>query len=293
MKYFFKSDKHLGLISLIFDELLLEQNNYRKNSASIVYTIAWNRGKNTSIKVDEICYNFPGNTVLPLMHDQCFEIDEASDIVLWQFNSEFYCIVNHDAEVGCVGFIFYGPKPTMFIELDAENTEMMRKLLLVFEEEFSSVEDIKEAMLRMLLVRLIIKITRLGKKQFINEEVAAEEKFNIIRKFHLLVENHYKKEHQLNFYANLMHKSPKTISNYFALYSKKTPLQVIHERITAEAQRLLYYTDKSIKQIADELSFKDVSHFSKFFKNSTAKSPSELRNQKIIKLGKHIHHVGK
>lgn len=280
MEYIFNA-KDQGFLCLKHNQKSLEQNHYTEKGIGTSYTILWNKGIATQIKIDEVWYTFPENAVLPIMHDQCFEIENASDFVLWQFNSEFYCIVNHDAEVGCVGFIFYGPKPTMFIQLDNENIDMMNKLLIVFEDEFRSTEDIKAEMLRMLLVRLIIKITRLAKKQYVSEQVIEEDKFNLIRKFHLLVELHYKKERKVNFYADLLHKSPKTISNYFALYSKKTPLQVIHERVIAEAKRLVYYTDKSIKEVADELGFEDVAHFSKFFKNATSKSPSELRNNKI------------
>ena len=78
-----------------------------------------------------------------------------------------------------------------------------------------------------------------------------------------------------------MHKSPITISNYFALYSKKTPLQVIHERVIVEAKRLVYYTNKSIKEVANDLGFEDVTHISKFFKNFTTKTPTEMRNNQI------------
>ena len=283
MKYSFHTNLNKGFISLHCNLPNIEQNYYIDKKEGTSYTIAWNRGLTTQIKIDEIWYNFPANAVLPIMHDQCFEIVDASNMVLWQFNSEFYCIVNHDAEVGCVGCIFYGTKPTMFINLTKDDKESMKRMLHVFEEEFTSTEDIKEEMLRMLLVRLIIKITRLAKKQYFIDEVIEEEKFNLIRKFNLLVELHYKKERQVSFYANLLHKSPKTISNYFALYSKKTPLQVIHERVISEAKRLVYYTDKSIKEVADDLGFEDVAHFSKFFKNVTTKSPSELRNNRSDK----------
>ncbi len=81
----------------------------------------------------------------------------------------------------------------------------------------------------------------------------------------------------MQFYAGLLNKSPKTISNIFSLFSKKTPLQVIQERIILEAKRLLYYTDKSIKEIAHHLGFEDAAHFSKFFKNCTSQNPSELK----------------
>lgn len=276
MQYSF--DSRDGFIRLTLADVVMAQNYYVDQSNGTHYAILWNKGESIQIKIDTVWYQFPSQSVLPIMHDQCYEMTNSKDIVVWQFNSEFYCIVNHDAEVGCVGFIFYGPYSNMFIHLDEVDVDMMHKLLLVFEEEFKSKEEIKETMLRMLLVRLIIKITRLAKKQYLNSQEVEEEKFNLIRKFHLLVEQHYKSAHQVTFYADLLHKSPKTISNYFALFSKKTPQQVIHERIITEAKRLLFYTEKSIKEISHDLGFSEVTHFSKFFKNNTSQSPSTLRN---------------
>lgn len=96
------------------------------------------------------------------------------------------------------------------------------------------------------------------------------------------MEIHYRKEHQVQFYAGLLNKSPKTISNIFSIYNKKTPTQVIQERIIAEAKRLFYYTDKSVKEIANILGFEEVAHFSKFFKNCTSQNPSELKKVKKV-----------
>jgi AraC-like DNA-binding protein len=215
------------------------------------------------------------------MLNQSFKFENAEDIVAWQFNREFYCILNHDAEVGCVGFIFFGPSSTMFVKLDDEHIEKMQKLLDLFIEEYESEEDIKGEMLRMLLVRLIIQTTRLAKKQYLDKSEIVEEKFNLLRQYNVLVEIHFRKERQVQFYAGLLNKSPKTISNIFSLYSKKTPLQIIQERVITEAKRLFYYTDKSVKEIADDLGFEDVTHISKFFKNFTTKTPTEMRNNQI------------
>ena len=71
------------------------------------------------------------------------------------------------------------------------------------------------------------------------------------------------------------------ISNIFSMYSKKSPINIIHDRIITEAKRLVYYTDKSIKEISVELGFEDAAHFSKFFKNYTSVSPSELKKATI------------
>jgi AraC family transcriptional regulator, transcriptional activator of pobA len=277
MEHVFINNDGVGKLRLIKNKAGFEQYFYKQESDFTFHTIAWNRGKAQVITIDEVQYPFAANSILPIMLNQSFKFERSEDIIAWQFNREFYCIANHDAEVGCVGFLFFGPSPTMFISLDNEQNEKMQRLLEVFEEEYESNEDIKGEMLRMLLVRLIIQLTRLAKKQYLGTEHVVEEKFNLIRQFNLLVEIHFRKERQLSFYANLLNKSPKTISNYFSLYSKKTPLQIIQERVIAEAKRLFYYTDKSVKEIADEIGFEDAAHFSKFFKKCTSQSPSELK----------------
>ena len=277
MKHDFNKNDGVGKLYLIRSEPRFEQNSFDQGPGFHFYTIVWNRGANQIVTIDEVQYDFAQNAILPIMLSQSFKFEHAENIIAWQFNREFYCIVDHDAEVGCVGFIFYGPSPTMFIHLNDDDSEMLKKLLDVFEEEFISEEEIKGEMLKLLLVRLIIKITRLAKKQYLGTEDVVEEKFNIIRQFNLLVELHFREQRQVTYYAGLLNKSPKTIANYFSLYSKKTPLQIIQERVVAEAKRLFYYTDKSVKEIADDLGFSDIAQFSKFFKNCTSQSPSELR----------------
>jgi len=281
MKHTYINNNAAGKLVLIQNELQFERYYHQKESEYKYYTIGWNTGKSQIVSIDEVEYEMGTNYILPIMMSQSFTFERPEDITAWQFNREFYCIVNHDAQVGCVGFLFYGPSPVMFLQLDKEDTDKMHRLLDLFEEEFISEEEIKEEMLRMLLVRFIIKLTRLAKRQYLGTEEVAGEKFNILRQYNLLVELHYRKERQVQFYAGLLNKSPKTISNIFSLYSKKTPLQIIQERIIAEAKRLLYYTDKSVKEIADYLGFDDVANFSKFFKNCTLKNPSEMK--RIVK----------
>ena len=283
MKYSFTHKDGFVQLHLLENEVHFSQNYYKQKAGFTFHTIAWNQGQSQVVTIDEVKHTFHPSTVLPIMFNQTFQFERPEDIVAWQFNREFYCIVDHDTEVGCVGFIFFGPSQTMFVKLNTEDLDMLQRLLVVFEEEFVSDEEIKSEMLRMLLSRLIIKITRLAKKQYLGLEDVVDEKFNVIRQFNLLVEIHFRKEHRVKFYADLLNRSPKTISNYFSLYSKKTPTQIIQERIIAEAKRLFYFTEKSVKEIADEIGFEDTAHFSKFFKNCTSQSPSELKRAVQIK----------
>ena len=55
--------------------------------------------------------------------------------------------------------------------------------------------------------------------------------------------------------------------------------QFYHERIEAEAKRLLLYSQKSAKEITEILGFEDQATFSRFFKKMTGESVSEYRKR--------------
>lgn len=277
MKQHYKNTHTSGECRLIAGETKLDRAFYSRDRKDKFLTIAWNKGKSQSITIDAVPYKFPGHSVLCLMVNQSFYFSRPEDITAWQFNRDFYCIVDHDREVSCVGFLFYGSRETMFIRLDEQEGKKIALLEQVFAEEFDTIDNIQEDMLRMLLKRLVIIITRLAKEQYISKKDLSEEKLDLIRKYNLLVENHYKSQHQVKFYAQKLHRSPKTLSNLFAIYNQKSPRAVIQERILLEAKRLLIYTDKSAKEIAYELGFEDIAYFSNFFKKNTSMTPITFR----------------
>jgi AraC family transcriptional regulator, transcriptional activator of pobA len=243
------------------------------------YAIVYNRGDAQQVWIDNTQYLLPQGSILPLMFHQHYRFTQPDALVIWQFNREFYCVVNHDKEVGCAGFLFYGLQGVIVLQPGEAERRKLDLLLEVFKDEFDTRDDIQGNMLRMLLVRLIISITRIARVQTLPVGVAETPEFDIIRQYHILVEQHYKQEHEVQFYAARLFKSPKTLSNVFKKIHAQSPLQVIHQRLLMEARRLLTYSEKPAKQIADELGFEDAAHFSKFFKKMAGISPSDLRNQ--------------
>ena len=94
-----------------------------------------------------------------------------------------------------------------------------------------------------------------------------------------MVEQHFKTIHTVAEYAELLNKSPKTISNIFLKLSSRSPLKYIQERILLEAKRLLSYTDTPIKEIASIIGYEDIQTFSRFFKNQEGKSPTAYKEK--------------
>jgi AraC-like DNA-binding protein len=284
MKLTFSDREKNAEFQLLIDETGFEKSANRSNRKNELLTIAWNRGQSQRAVVDEQEYIFPSNTMLPLMANQSLHFSCPEDVIAWQFNRDFYCIITHDHEVSCVGFLFYGSSQTMFIDLDQAHQRKIQILFEVFKDEFQQADHVQGEMLRMLLVRLIITLTRLGKQQYAGGEPYTDDhKFQLFRQFNLLVELHYRNQHDVQFYAEALHRSSKTVANVFALYGKKSPSQIIHERIALEARRLFYYTDKSAKEVYTELGFEDAAHFSRFFKKHTNLSPSEFKKSILLK----------
>lgn len=165
----------------------------------------------------------------------------------------------------------------MLLETTEEEQRKFNLLFQVFEDEFRTHDTIQGEMLRVLLKRLIILLTRLAKQQYIIDKSITGGDLDLVRRFNVLVEQNFRKYHRVASYAGMLNKSPKTISNFFRLYNAKTPLEVIHDRINLEARRLLLYTEKTIKEIAYELGFEEHTHFSNFFRKHNGISPTDFR----------------
>ncbi|WP_460220565.1 helix-turn-helix domain-containing protein [Psychroserpens sp. MEBiC05023] len=255
------------------NETLLE--TFKASKPIGLYTFVWATKTPIKVLVDGVPMTLEANQILSLTAIQHFQFIEGSDVIVYQFNREFYCIKDHDKEVGCVGLLFFGNEHIPVITLDTNEQHKFKVLHEVFLDELETTDTIQAEMLRMLMARFIIKTTRLLKSST-DHNITLKSTNDTLRHFNLLVETHYKKEHSVSFYAEKLNKSPKTLSNSFAKYGK-SPLQIIHDRIVLEAKRQLLYTDKSSKEIAYDIGFDDASHLSRLFKKQTAVTPSEFK----------------
>lgn len=244
-----------------------------------VLTIVLNGEEQQQIFIDGIPYDFAPFSLLPLVAKQVFSFEKPEKVTTWQYTRDFYCLTDSEFEISCLGLIFCGYKDNLFLNLDEVHQAKLRSLQDMFIEEFNTVDTIQTDMLQMLLKRLIIITTRLAKEQYISEERYELEKFDLIRQFNVLVDRNYKKEHQVNYYANLLNKTPKTLTRLFAGFNYYPPSFIIQGRIIAEAKRLFCYSTLSVKEIAFELGFTDAGHFSRFFKNATDQNPSDFKKQ--------------
>ncbi|AUP79250.1 helix-turn-helix domain-containing protein [Flavivirga eckloniae] len=260
------------------NESLLE--SYKKTKQVELFMFIRTKDSKAEIVVDSIPFSIEPHSVLALTNVQYLQFVEGEDLIVYQFNREFYCIKDHDREVGCAGLLFFGNEHMPLIHLNEKERGKFNILHEIFVDELETKDNIQAEMLRMLMARFIIKSTRILKAKDNAETVPGvkDSKVELLRSFNVLVESHFRKEHSVGFYADKLFKSPKTLSNTFAKLNT-SPLKIIHERLILESKRLLVYTDKTAKEIAFEIGFEDASHLSRLFKKHTSLSPSDFKKQ--------------
>lgn len=128
------------------------------------------------------------------------------------------------------------------------------------------------ALLQLFLIRCS-NICTLDFSQF-NEE---DSDVCLFRDFKKMVEEKYMDWHQVGQYAAAIYLTPKHLSSTVKKVSGQTAKEIIQDRITLEAKRLLRYTALSIKEIAYQLGFAEPLHFSSFIRKQTGMSPTMVR----------------
>src|SRR6187399_687374 len=120
MKWQFEDKAAQGKFIVSVGDPYLKGEGLLNGKKEMINTIVYNTGEEQAVMIDHITYKMPADTILPLVANQTFRFDTPENLVAWQFNRDFYCIADHDAEVGCVGFLFYGIQHPLFIHLSPE-----------------------------------------------------------------------------------------------------------------------------------------------------------------------------
>lgn len=94
-----------------------------------------------------------------------------------------------------------------------------------------------------------------------------------------IFEKHYKTNLQLSDYAHLANRSISSLKRDFLKETGTTTSNWITEKRLINAKQQLLDTEKNISEIAWDLGFESLSHFSRVFKNKFKKSPKEMRNE--------------
>lgn len=114
--------------------------------------------------------------------------------------------------------------------------------------------------------------------QYRPDEVKSYRVRELFNRFMMLLERDYKISRDVNYYAAQMNISSKYLTNIVSLVTGHTPKTIIDQYVILQLKLHLKRTTQSIKEMAWEFHFADVSFFCRYFKKHTGLTPQQIRS---------------
>ena len=113
--------------------------------------------------------------------------------------------------------------------------------------------------------------------QYRPDEVKSYRVRELFNRFMMLLERDYKISRDVNYYAEQMNISSKYLTNIVNQVTGHPPKTIIDQYVILQLKMHLKRTTQSIKEMAWEFHFADVSFFCRYFKKHTGLTPQQIR----------------
>lgn len=150
-------------------------------------------------------------------------------------------------------------------------------LLAKINIEYKNPNDWQQRMLAAYLTLLLTYLSRLYVEQYKAQQSSPEK--NLLKNYQSKINESFRELKEVGDYASKLNISAGHLSEVVKMQSGKPAIKHIHERLVLEARRLLFHTNKSLKEIAFDLGFSDASYFNRFFKRETELTPAKYRTK--------------
>lgn len=114
--------------------------------------------------------------------------------------------------------------------------------------------------------------------QYRPDEVKSYRVRELFNRFMMLLEKDYKISRDVNYYAEKMNISSKYLTNIVSQVTGHTPKTIIDQYVILQLKMHLKRSTQSIKEMAWEFHFADVSFFCRYFKKHTGLTPQQIRS---------------
>lgn len=162
-------------------------------------------------------------------------------------------------------------------KLNEETTIEVDHLIQKMVKEFDNFFLLRAEILIGFFKIFLIYLTRQSDKT--GQAIAQTRNVDLVKKFFSYVENKFITHKKVTEYAEQLAVTPNYLNEIVKRVSGFPASHHIQQRIVLEAKRHATYSDSSMKEIAYNLGFDDIAHFSKFFKNVSGQSFTDFKKQ--------------
>ena len=270
---------------IIFDDLIA-RSNVRSDFFIFVLLVEGNAGARINLKD----LSLTKNDLLIIPPDAAKEKLYISKDALFKivaYSSEFISQLNlPDRFWEVTDYYSTKHKPVWSLSKSVSKNlaNLISQMDLRLSDEYA--HPFKMEIIKNIFIIFILELAALAPQYALesNEQFTRKEVLTI--QFYALAKKNFRKNRDLQFYANALFVTPKHLTEAVKEVSKRTAGETLDALLLQAAKIQLSTTSKSISQIADTLNFSDQSSFGKFFKRMQGMSPKEFRTHRY-KAGKH------
>lgn len=126
---------------------------------------------------------------------------------------------------------------------------------------------------------LLIELERLYKGEVHNEAGQQCEISDRIRKLETLIDENYRENRSVAFYAEKLQLSSRHLNNIIKESGCNSVSDLIQKRVMLEVKRLILHSNLTVTEISEQLNFSDKSYFHRYFKTQTGRTPEQFRQE--------------
>ena len=253
----------------------------------------WNKGGfvlctagEADIRINDKIYHLTEGSVFvvtPLV--RVYEISKSSDFKKISFVNDlkvFYPIFKLISDTGIPLKVSKNPC-WILTEQECQYIKAQNKRI---EDKISQIASTQSSDEQLMLTHLINLIRQESMLEVVSNHIGSfESSIDSIRnssvayRFILALHENYRNERSVSWYASQANMSTGHFSAIIREATGQTPSEWISSVTTTYAKLMLVQTDKSIKEIANDLNFPEQFTFRKYFKRYAGMSPSDYRNE--------------
>lgn len=246
------------------------------------YTVYWIKKGQLINTIDTVTHAVKKNTLFFLAPGQVhtMEFSEKVEGYMIAFQDAFMCLKDQAASLmGINSSLFFNNQFSSVITLTSEQEKDFEMVVHMMMKEVNEQATDYETAFHGLLRYFLVLASRIkGSSMLAAPEQHATHNSSLFLQFKNLIEEKYTTLKNVSDYAGILHIKPVLLNEISKQLSGITAGEHIRNRVILEAQRYLYNTDLSAKEIAYKLGFDDPHYFSRFFKKYTNQTPSEFKD---------------
>ncbi|HSJ03279.1 MAG TPA: helix-turn-helix domain-containing protein [Verrucomicrobium sp.] len=172
---------------------------------------------------------------------------------------------------------FFSTDVATHLQIPEGDPDEILPMIPILQREFdAALPDAAEA-LRAALRLFLVRVNRLYSRTHPPRK-AASRAGQLVRQFHLEVEQRFKELTSVGAYATALGVSSNHLNDVVHEQTGRPAGDIIRQRRLLDAKRLLLHSDLSVSEIGYDLGFHDPSYFSRFFRRYAGVPPEAFRD---------------